>query len=154
MSSMPEDPDVRYLNALLFPVGSSTPQAIRIPYIEEEDIEWPFSNTPSYKLDYSAWFGAEPQSQIVEKELTHHACTGHSLSRTLLVLYEDCARLVGGGSKEFNSCVEAMTGGACRGWKGNVVVVRAVEPTSTLTQYSDAAQDDIEPVVAWLKQSY
>lgn len=136
---------VQYVQGLLFPAGESTPQTVWIPYTEEEDMEWPFSNTPSHSLDCSAWLASA--NHIVEKEIKRHGSTGRALSRTLLVLHEN-GRF--SGSRPVNRCVDALTGGQFREWRGNIVVVRAVEPTSTLTQYCDASMEDMDAVVSWL----
>lgn len=137
--------DVKYVEGLIIAAGETAPRIIRIPYTEEDDIEWPFSNTASHKLDHSAWFGAG--HHVVEKELKRDSCTGRSLSQTLVVLHENTA---GSENEPGRQCVDILTGSQCRNWRGTIVVVRAVEPTSTLTQYQSATMDDFEPVKAWL----
>jgi len=139
--------ETKYLHAIVFAVQETKPQIVKLPYIEEQDIEWPFSNVPSHKLDYSCWF--ERQQVVAEIEIKPCGTKGLALGHTLLVLHFNVPESSG---EPLNRCVEMVTEGQCRGWRGNILVVRAVEPTSTLTQYSDVTIEDVESIIAWIRE--
>lgn len=129
------------VTAVLFPADGGNPRLVDVAYQTYED-EDDLPGVMHHRLNLDPWFPNRKGYPI-----HNHGYHGPPLGRTLMMFFNDMFLIDG---SPLNQCIAHLVSNG-HPWGGNVLVVRAREPLSTVEQYYNATMDDVEPTVAYLR---
>jgi len=135
----------RTVTGLLFPAKETQPRLVQVEYKLQPSEDYP--EHIEQLLDFKPWFG---KNTVRPHTIDRIGRDGPALGRTLTMFFNDNFFADG---DPLNKCAQTVvSGGSGHRWGGDLLVLRAREPTWKYIQYYNATMDDLEPMIVYLRE--